>query len=179
VGYRHSRDELLAAAVELAAEEGLISLTFGRLAKRVGISDRTVVYYFPTKDDLVRQVLLSFGARLQHLLDEAFGTEPLPPDELVARAWPLLTTPEADGTFAVFFELLGLASAGRSPYEELAAVLVEGWIAWLEPHLSVAVGERRDRALALVAVLDGLLLLRQVSGAEASALAARRLGIPA
>jgi AcrR family transcriptional regulator len=179
VGYRHSRDELLAAAVELAAEEGLSRLTFGRLAKRVGISDRTVVYYFPTKDDLVRHVLLSFGARLQHLLDDAFGTDPLPPEELAARAWPLLTTPEADGTFAVFFELLGLASAGRSPYEELAPLLVEGWIDWLEPHLAVEVAERRDRALALVAVLDGLLLLRQISGPDASAVAARRLGIPA
>jgi AcrR family transcriptional regulator len=179
VGYRHSRDELLAAAVELAAEEGLSCLTYGRLAKRVGISDRTVVYYFPTKDDLVRQVLLSFGARLQHLLDAAFGTDPLPPDELAARAWPLLTTPEADGTFAVFFELLGLASAGRSPYEELAPLLVESWIDWLEPHLAVEAAERRDRALALVAVLDGLLLLRQISGSDASAAAARRLGIPA
>jgi AcrR family transcriptional regulator len=179
VGYRHSRDELLAAAVELAAEEGLVSLTFGRLAKRVGISDRTVVYYFPTKDDLVRQVLLSFGARMQQLLDDAFGTEPLAPEELAARAWPLLTTAEADGTFALFFELLGLASAGRSPYAELAPLLVEGWVDWLEPHLAVAGPERRDRALALVAVLDGLLLLRQIGGPEASAAAARRLGIPA
>ena len=177
MGYRHSRDELLVAAVDLVAEEGLISLTFGRLAKRVGISDRTVVYYFPTKDELVRQVLLGFGALLQHLLDEAFGADPLPPDELTARAWPLLTTPEADGTFAIFFELLGLASAGRAPFEELAPALVEGWIDWLEPHLAVAAGERRDRALALVAVLDGLLLLRQVSGPDASAVAARRLGI--
>ncbi len=179
MGYRHSRDELLAAAVELAAEEGLVSLTFGRLAKRVGISDRTIVYYFPTKDDLVRQVLLSFGSRLQHLLDAAFGTEPLPPDELAARAWPLLTTPEADNTFAVYFELIGMAGAGRSPYRELAVLLVDGWVAWLEPHLAVPVAERRARALALVAVLDGLLLLRQISGPEASALAARTLGIPA
>ena len=177
MGYRHSRDELLAAAVELVAEEGLISLTFGRLAKRVGISDRTIVYYFPNKDDLVRQVLLSFGAQLQHLLDEAFGTEPLRPDDLAARAWPLLTTPEADGTFAIFFELVGLASAGRSPFAEVAPAFVEGWIDWLEPHLAVAAAERRDGALALVAVLDGLLLLRQVSGPDASAVAARRLGI--
>ena len=178
MGYRHSRDELLAAAVELAAEEGLISLTFGRLARRLGISDRTIVYYFPTKDDLVRQVLFSFGSRLQQLLDEAFGVEPLPPDELTARAWPLLTTPEADGTFAVYFELLGLASARRSPYHELAAMLVEGWLAWLEPHLDVPTAERQAQALSLVAVLDGLLLLRQINGPEASATAARTLGIP-
>jgi AcrR family transcriptional regulator len=177
VGYRHSRDDLLTAAVELAAEEGLVSLTFGRLAKRVGISDRTIVYYFPTKDDLVRQVLLTFGARLQELLDDAFGSEPLPADELAARAWPLLTTPEADGTFAVYFELLGLASAGRSPYRELATLLVDAWIAWLEPHLAVPAAERRARALTLLAVLDGLLLLRQISGPEAADTAAGQLGM--
>ena len=49
----------------------------------------------------------------------------------------------------------------------------------LEPHLAVPVADRGARALALVAVLDGLLLLRQISGPEASAVAARTLGIPA
>ena len=41
----------------------------------LGVSDRIVVYYFPTKDDLITEVLLLVGVRLQGVLATAF-TEP-------------------------------------------------------------------------------------------------------
>ena len=47
-----------------AFDEGLSCLTFGRVAKRIGVSDRIVVYYFPTKEDLVGGVLAAVGAEL-------------------------------------------------------------------------------------------------------------------
>ena len=56
MGYRHTKDDILDAAVATAFEDGLSQLTFGRVAKRRGISDRVVVYYFPTKDELVTEV---------------------------------------------------------------------------------------------------------------------------
>ena len=49
MGYKYDRNEILAAAVEAVADDGLSQLTFGRLAKRIGINDRSIVYYFPTK----------------------------------------------------------------------------------------------------------------------------------
>ena len=47
---------MLAAAVDVARAEGLSSLSFGRVARQVGTNDRTVVYYFPTKADLIGAV---------------------------------------------------------------------------------------------------------------------------
>ncbi|MBX7068796.1 MAG: TetR family transcriptional regulator, partial [Microthrixaceae bacterium] len=32
------------------------ALTFGSLAQTVGTNDRTIVYYFPTKADLISEV---------------------------------------------------------------------------------------------------------------------------
>jgi AcrR family transcriptional regulator len=178
MGYRHDRDDLLRAGVELALEQGLGALTFGRVGKRLGISDRTVVYYFPTKEDLATAVAAELGLRLQALLEEAFGPDPMSVPDLLARAWPVLAAPPADPVFAVFFEAIGLASAGQAPWVDLVPVLVDGWVDWLVPRVrGGTTAERRRSALAIVAQLDGLLLVRQAIGARAANTAAREMGI--
>ena len=177
MGHKHEKSDLVRAAVEAAVEDGLSQLTFGRLAKRLGISDRMIVYYFPTKDDLIGEVLFAMGAELQMLLERAFGTERLSPDELGRRAWPALTTRNADRVFGVFFEVAGQAAAGIEPYKKFAPMLIDGWIQWMLPFIEGSNKDvRRKRALALTAQLDGLLLMRQLSGASAANTAAAQLG---
>ncbi len=177
MGYRHSPDEILEAAVAVALESGMAALTFSRVGARLGISDRTVVYYFPTKLDLVLAVAGALAADVERLLEDAFGSDPLSPHDLVERAWPVLTTPAADRVFAIYFEIVGLASAGQAPYDVLAPGLVQGWVDWLAPRVLGSTPDvRRRRALATVAQVDGLLLVRLVLGADAAAEAAREAG---
>ena len=92
--------------VEVARADGLGALTFGRVARHVGTNDRTVVYYFPTKADLIGAVLVTLGAQLQDLLAEAFGEDPIAPDDLVKRAWPVLARADSQPVFALFFPVL-------------------------------------------------------------------------
>ena len=178
VGYRHSSEEILEAAIAVALEAGMAGLTFAKVGERLLISDRTVVYYFPTKPALVAAVVQALGANLEGLLEQAFGSEPRSQTDLANRAWPLLTTPMADRVFALYFEIVGLASAGQAPYDALARGLVEAWVHWLAPRMLGSTADvRRRRALATVAQIDGLLLLRQVVGAAAADTAARQAGI--
>jgi len=177
MGYRHTKEEILEGALAAAMDDGLSQLTFGRVATRLGINDRTVVYYFPTKDALITEVVMSMGLQLQQTLGEAFAAPAADHLELARAAWPVLARDEADPIFALFFEANGLATTGRAPFDELIPQLVEAWIEWVMSFLTGNERERRAEAAAAIAVIDGLLLLRLLAGPDAAARAAARLGV--
>ena len=177
MGYRHTKQEILDGALATAMDDGLSQLTFGRVAKRLGINDRTIVYYFPTKDDLIGEVVMSMGLQLQATLTEAFAAPAADHLELARAAWPVLARDETDRVFALFFEANGLAATGRAPFDALVPVLIEAWIEWVTNFLTGTARVRRAEAGAAIALLDGLLLLRLLAGADAATHAARRLGV--
>lgn len=174
---RHSRDEILEAALATALDVGLSQLTYGRVAKRMGINDRVVVYYFPSKDELVAEVLVTVGLQLQEALAPAFEQPAADHLELARRTWPHVATPASDPVFALFFEANGLAAAGRSPFDEVVPQLVEAWLDWAAGLIDAPPARRRTEAEAAIALIDGLLLLRQLAGPEAADRAAKRLGV--
>ncbi len=177
MGHKHSKAEILDAALAAALDDGLSQLTFGRLAKRLDISDRVIVYYFPTKADLIGEVIVAMGLRLQESLGPAFATPVADHRELAARAWPVLTDGENEKIFALFFEANGLAAIGREPYHSLVPALVQGWIDWASELVDGPSARRRSEAEAAIAVIDGLLLVRLLVGPEASDRAAATLGL--
>lgn len=177
MGHRHTKAELLDGALAAALDDGLSQLTFGRLAKRLGVSDRVIVYYFPTKHDLISEVLVAMGTQLQQTLARAFTEPAVDHLALVQMAWPVVATTEADAVFALFFEANGLAASGREPYRTVVPTLVELWIAWAGEFIDATPTEQRIEAEAAIALIDGLLLLRQLVGPESAERAAHRLGI--
>ncbi len=177
MGHKHEKAELLEGALTAAFDEGLSQLTFGRLARRLGISDRIVVYYFPTKADLVGEVVLALGARLQETLAAVLPERVADHLELVTAVWPVVATSDADAVFSLFFEVNGLAASGREPYRSLVPTLVEHWITWAAERIDGTPEERRIEAEAAIALVDGLLLLRLLAGSEPADRAARRMGV--
>lgn len=177
MGHKHSKEQILAGALATAFDGGLSRLSFGRVADRLDINDRVVVYYFPTKDDLVTEVVIAMGVQLQETLGPAFLAPAADHLELLRSAWPIVAHPDADPVFALFFEANGLAAAGRAPYVGLVPQLVEMWIAWAAELLNGTPEQRRVEAETSIALVDGLLLLRQLVGADAADRAAHRLGI--
>lgn len=106
--------------------------------------------------------------RLQEVLGRAFGSGRLPATQLLRTAWPVVTTSDADPLFAVFFQLLGLASAGREPYAAITRALVGDCAAWVTDRLDPTGPDPRAEALATLATIDALLLVRHTLGADAA-----------
>jgi len=177
MGHKYTKEELLAAAIDVAFADGLSQLSFGRVAKHVGTSDRVVVYYFESKDVLISEVVLALGFELQSTLAAAFDDSITDHVAMLRAAWPVLTTPDADRVFSLFFEANGLATAGREPYATLVPQLVTAWIEWAATVISGSAQHRRTEAETAIALVDGLVLLRLVGGPESADRAARRLGI--
>ena len=177
MGHKHTKEEILAGALATAFDGGLSQLTFGRVSKSLGINDRTVVYYFPTKDDLISEVLVSMALQLQQSLARAFGAPQHDHIALLRAAWPILAQPAVDPVFALFFEANGLAAAGLEPFKTVVPQLVEAWIVWVSALIEGKAKYRRIEAETSIAVVDGLLLLRQLAGPASANRAARRLGI--
>ncbi|MGL5928993.1 MAG: hypothetical protein ACRCY8_08665, partial [Dermatophilaceae bacterium] len=155
-------------------------LTFAAVARELGTNDRTVVYYLPTKEALLAEVLSAIGDRLREVLDDALGRHPASADAVLRRVWPLLGTDDADPVFAVFFELMGRAArpgAEGSLDHTTAVTLTESWVEWMSNRISADDDDgRRRAALGLLAQLDGLLLLRRLLGSADADLAAAALG---
>lgn len=152
-------------------------MTFGRLAKRLGISDRVLVYYFPTKADLIGEVIVAMGLELQQSLANAFATPAADHVEVTRTAWPVLASPQNDRVFALFFEANGLAAVGREPYASLVPGLIAGWIDFAASLLAGTPAQRRAQAEGAIATIEGLILLRLLAGSEAANRAAKTLGI--
>jgi AcrR family transcriptional regulator len=172
VRQRHSRQDLLDAAVALCLREGLAQLTFGKVARAAAVPDRTVVYYFADKERLLEAVMDVLAARVLTLVDDGSLTTRLPAQDLPAQVWPRLAGPEGRDVMAVWMELFARGGTRQEPYQRVARRLAQAWLGWLADRVDAPTPQARAQGAArALAVLDGALLLRHV-GLEAEADAA-------
>src|SRR5690349_25030178 len=71
-------DAIIAAAQDIAAEEGLGAVQIVPLAERAGIAAGTVYRYFPAKTDLVQALIEAVSARELAAFRAAAGAAPGP-----------------------------------------------------------------------------------------------------
>lgn len=170
------RDELLDGAVGWALEHGLADLSLRPLARSLGTSDRMILYYFGTKDDLVAAVVDRAADRLAGTLELVMAELTTSPRAFVDGLWDLLTDPASDDVVDLFLELFTLTRRHGEPYRSAAARVVRRWLD-LVTRAVVAMGVPARGApgvaAAVVGQLDGGLLLR-AAGVDGRELAAGR-----
>lgn len=158
------RQALVSAAGQAIAERGLESLRIKDIADAAGVSQGSVLYYYPELDDLVLEVhrgaVESYLASRQQAYDEA------PADVPAARLRALLDSglPSTtdDPVHGLLYELH--RRAGRSPgHAELMTSLFAREVALYTTALEVGAatgvftltGSAHDQAHGLVALEDG------------------------
>lgn len=71
------REAIWDAAVALFLEKGFEQVTVEEIADQAGVSRRTFFRYFPTKNDLMSESMVSYGVELIHAIDACPKAAPI------------------------------------------------------------------------------------------------------
>jgi AcrR family transcriptional regulator len=153
------RAQLLDAAVEYAAENGLSELSWRPVAAALGVSPTTLVHHFGTKEQMLEAVLGRLRVRIFVATRDLAGERP----DLVTEArasWTLALDPKHEAEFRLLFAVYGLAL--QAP--ERFAAFLDDVVAYWMTALIEAQGPGADPASAartatlVIATIRGLLL---------------------
>ena len=142
-------------------ENGLNDTGIRRLAKAAGTSDRMLIYYFGSKDELMNQVLGSIADGITAQLDALLGIKIRSEDALLAELTAVALQPFFKPAIQLWFELVGLAVRGKEPYLSNAHLFSDNWIEWVISRMEEPTIEK---ATDLYAHLEGRLMIKLIQG---------------
>ena len=175
------RPAMLSAAAEVIRERGLENARVSDVAERAGTSAPSVLYYFETKADLLKEALTSAEEEYYDDLErELDGIESA--RERLAR---IVAGGAGDGDYDASLWMELWARALRDP--DLAATRAELDVRWRQAITDVVLyGQERgefgeveadDFAMLLSALLDGLAVQIALKDAEVTPQRARELSL--
>jgi len=174
-GRPEQRAILLSGAVEHVLRHGVSSLSLRPLAAALGTSDRMLLYYFGSREHLLETLLDLVGDGLMAALSDAVPSGRSDPDVLLRAVWSLARDPAVQPVLRLYVEILGQAAAQVAPFPAAARRVAQHWLEWVQDRLDVPVDEREGTAAALLATVDGLLILDLAVSSEVADQASRRL----
>ena len=168
------RDRLLERVADHVIEHGATDLSLSELARAVGSNNRMLLYYFGSKEEVLRQATLVAFDRYPHLegaLRRLAETDS-PLRERLLQAWQDIAHQDNLPFLALFFQAFGVALYRPERNRELLGQLGGDWVAQVRAVLE-AEGidpERAERvATQLVAEWRGL-QFALLSGADRTVL---------
>ena len=175
------RAEILRAARDLVARHGAHALTMRRVAAAVGIRLASLQHHFATKDSLVTALVEDTAESYRLQFEAALRVAgPTPEARFQAIVGHLLRDLHKEETSRFFFEMWALASRDRhaastmrglyAQYRQAMARLIHE----LNPQLPEP--ELARRAAAVVALVEGSMLLIPPGGTPATLLQEQTVG---
>ena len=128
---RRQRDELALAAADWVIEHGLADLSLRRLAAGLGVSHRTLLYHFGSKDELFQAILRAARTRERLravTLPDEEGNPPASTAEALRRTWRYLSAPREHAFWRFYFEIHGLALQNPERYADVLEAGVQDWL---------------------------------------------------
>jgi len=156
--------ELAGLLLEYSAAHGLSNMSLRPLAAAVGSSPRVLLYFFGSKEGLIREVLTTSRARLMELVEQALGEEKAPGRGSMECLWQWMKDPAQADMARLFFESYGRSLSERDgAWADFGKDSVAEWLPFIARMLSGDDGQdepaRGTTAATLaLAVLRGLLL---------------------
>jgi AcrR family transcriptional regulator len=156
-----TRERLLAAAVDYAAEHGLADLSLRALAAGLGTSHRMLIFHFGSKEGLLVEVVRAVEAQQRALLEQLRADPEQDLLDQLRAFWQHLTSPALWPYERLFFEVYAQGLQGKQPATRLLEDAIDPWLtpaADLLASQGVPVQEAQAEARLAIAVTRGLLL---------------------
>jgi AcrR family transcriptional regulator len=150
------RAQLLRRLVDYSKSHGLSEVSMRPLAAAVGSSPRVLLYFFGSKDGLIREVHGHLRREQLQLVEQSVLAGHQDPAETLRALWTWLSDPAHADVERFFFESYARSLHGTSgPWTGFGETSVREWL----PHLTNLLGDGEHPSTTFVlATLRGLLL---------------------
>ena len=138
------REALLAATAAYLEEHGLAGLSLRPLGAALGVSPRTLLYHFGSKERLLAEAL-NASLALQEAVGEFVASE-APLFERVRGLWARTAEPGSRPYLCLFFEVYAAALREPERYAPFLSGAVDGWLALIQPMLEAEGFDPEDAA---------------------------------
>jgi AcrR family transcriptional regulator len=166
--YAGRREELLERATEWVLVKGLGGLSLRAIAADLGVSHRTLLHHFPTKQQLIAEVLRELRRRSVAILGaQAASAHQTDLRSLIIAMWEHFAAPENLVYHRLFFEVCGLSLSDPDRYRPYRDGFDSDWgdaIVELLHASGVSQPDAGQLATLIVASYRGLLLDLLITG---------------
>ena len=150
------RQEIIQAAAVHLIEHGLHDSGLRAIARSAGLSDRMIMYYFATKEELVSEALVLIGESLADGMGAAVPNGNATAKQILDALTETLQSDDVQAIMRLWFEIIGLAMRGQQPYLRTAALLLERSEAQIRDKLR---SDQKHRAREVLGALEGRVMV--------------------
>lgn len=153
------KDTLLSALADHVLANGLNTASLRPMAAAAGTSDRMLIYYFNTKDQLIAELLEYLAVRMSVGLDAA-----IPPERYASEAALVrdIVTLMRSGQFApyirVWLDIVSAAAQGNQTHRAAGSNIIELYLQWLAKRHPLGM----DGAPFALTLIEGTLIMDAV-----------------
>ncbi|MFI9542638.1 TetR/AcrR family transcriptional regulator [Streptomyces sp. NPDC052016] len=151
------RERIIAATLDLIAEEGIARVSHRKIAARAGVPLGSMTYHFSGMDDLLREAFGRFTDHIVAVFDAHLAAPANPEQARQAVADLVHVLSEGSGRDLVLTQELYTLAARQPAYRELTHEWMRRSRVHLEKHFDP------DTARQLDALIEGLTLHRALS----------------
>jgi AcrR family transcriptional regulator len=152
------REELVDGAVAYLLDRGLVGLSLRPLAKALGTSDRMLLYYFSSRDEIVEEALNRIGARIQALFESVLPEIGVSPSQAVEAVIREMADPSTRSHLQLWVEIVALAARGDPACVQTTVSVTSHWSDTLQ-KMFAGQDDAAKSAAAVIGIVDGLVVL--------------------
>jgi AcrR family transcriptional regulator len=164
------RRQLMDEAIDYVLNHGLSELSIRPMAEALGISHRTLLHHFGSKEEMVERVLAQ--VRTRYLQGMRVHAEQNQSDVLTMLddAWAQTSDPKRLPFWRSFFEIFAIATKNPERHPEFLESVINAWLPlWVNALQSHGLNKPRAEALATMvhAACRGMLIDLLTTGDQA------------